>query len=136
MTHQAERSRDDLGRGSVLRSPRSDGSSPTRERQNSPTRPAQCAADITRSVRALGLEIRVGLPTGEVEFVGDDVRGIAVHTAARVLALAGPGEVLASSTTGGLLEGSGIELDDAGLHEMQGLAGPRQVFRLVLPPTP
>jgi class 3 adenylate cyclase len=102
---------------------------------DSPTRAVQCAAEMTRSVRAIGLEIRVGVHTGEVELVGDDVRGIAVHTAARVLALAGPGEVLVSATTGGLLEGSGLMLIDAGVHELKGLAGPRQVFRLVAPPT-
>lgn len=103
---------------------------------DSPTRAVRCALDMTRSVRAIGLEIRVGLHTGEIELVGDDVRGIAVHTAARILALAGPGEVLVSSTTGGLLEGSGIELEDAGMHELKGLSGPRQMFRLVVPPTP
>jgi class 3 adenylate cyclase len=102
---------------------------------DSPTRAARCAADMTRSVRAIGLEIRVGLHTAEIELVGDDVRGIAVHTAARVLALAGSGEVLVSSATGGLLEGSGIELEDAGLHELKGLSGARQLFRLVVPPT-
>lgn len=102
---------------------------------DSPTHAAQCGVDMTRSVRSLGLEIRVGLHTGEIEFVGDDVRGIAVHTAARVLALAGSGEVLVTSTTGGLLENSGIELEDAGLHEMKGLSGPRQVFRVVVPAT-
>jgi len=102
---------------------------------DSPTRAVRCAFDMTRSVRAIGLEIRVGLNTGEIELVGDDVRGVAVHTAARILALAGPGEVLVSSTTGGLLEGSGIELEDAGIHELKGLEGPRQVFRLVVAPT-
>jgi class 3 adenylate cyclase len=60
---------------------------------------------------------------------------IAVHVAARVQALAGPGEVLVSSTTSGLLEGSGMVLEDAGLHELKGLSGMRQVFRLVLPQT-
>jgi class 3 adenylate cyclase len=103
---------------------------------DSPTRAARCALAMTRTVRAVGLEIRAGLHTGEVELVGDDVRGIAVHTAARILALAGPGEVLVSSSTGGLLEGSGIELEDAGLHEMKGLSGMRQVFRLVVSPAP
>ncbi|MFI5259459.1 MAG: adenylate/guanylate cyclase domain-containing protein [Candidatus Limnocylindrales bacterium] len=103
---------------------------------DSPTRAARCALGMTRSVRAIDLEIRGGLHTGEIELVGDDVRGIAVHTAARIMALAGPGEVLVSSTTGGLLEGSGIELEDAGIHELKGLSGPRQVFRLVVPPTP
>ncbi len=103
---------------------------------DSPTRAVRCAAEMTRSARAIGLEIRVGLHTGEVELVGDDVRGIAVHTAARVLALAGPDEVLVSSTTNGLLEGSGLVLEDAGAHELKGLAGTRQLFRLVVPRTP
>jgi len=98
---------------------------------DSPTRAVQCAAEMTRSTRAIGIEIRVGLHTGDVELVGDDVRGIVVHTAARILALAGPGEVLLSSTTGGLVEGSGMVLEDAGTHELKGLAGPRQVYRLV-----
>ena len=102
---------------------------------DSPTRAVQCAAAMTRSTRAIEIEIRVGVHTGEVELVGDDVRGIAVHTAARVLALAGPGEVLVSSTTNGLLEGSGMVLEDAGTHELKGLAGTRQVFRLVVPRT-
>jgi class 3 adenylate cyclase len=100
---------------------------------DSPTRAVQCAAAMTRSVRAIGIEIRVGVHTGEIELVGDDVRGIAVHTAARVLALASPNEVLVSATTAGLLEGSGMELEDAGTHELKGLAGARQLFRLVAP---
>ena len=62
--------------------------------------------------------------------MGDDVRGLAVHTAARVMALAGPGEVLVSAATAALLEGSGLVLEDAGTHELKGLPGPRQVFRL------
>jgi class 3 adenylate cyclase len=103
---------------------------------DSPTRAARCAVEITRSVRAIGLEIRAALHSGEIELVGDDVRGIAVHTAARVLALAGPSEVLVSSTTAGLLEGSGLVLEDAGVHELKGLPGTRQVFRLVVPETP
>ncbi len=63
------------------------------------------------------------------------MRGIAVHAAARVLSLAGPDEVLVSSTTSDLLEGSDLVLEDAGRHEMKGLSGARQVFRLVLPPS-
>jgi class 3 adenylate cyclase len=100
---------------------------------DSPTRAVQCAAEMTRSARAIDLEIRVGVHTGEIELVGDDVGGIAVHVAARVLALAGPNEVLVSSTTSGLLEGSGLLLQDAGSHELKGLPGARQVFRLVVP---
>ena len=87
--------------------------------------------DEPRSARAIDLPIRVGVHTGEVEFVGDDVRGIAVHTAARILGLAGPNEILISSTTGDLLDGSDLILEDAGLHELKGLTGARQVFRLV-----
>ncbi len=98
---------------------------------DSPTRAVQCAIAMVHSVRALGLEIRAGVHSGEVELVGDDVRGIAVHTAARLLALAGPGEVFISSTTAALVEGSGVALEDAGIHELKGLAGVRQVFRLV-----
>jgi class 3 adenylate cyclase len=101
---------------------------------DSPTRAVRCASEMTRSAKALGLEIRVGMHTGEVELVGDDVRGIAVHAAARVLGLAGPGEVLVSATTSGLVEGSGVVLEDAGVHELKGLPGARQVFRLVAPP--
>ncbi len=100
---------------------------------DSPTRAVRCAGEMARSARAIGLEIRVGVHTGEVELVGDDVRGIAVHTAARVLALAGPSEVLVSSTTSGLLEGSSLVLEDAGIHELKGLSGARQLFRLVAP---
>jgi class 3 adenylate cyclase len=103
---------------------------------DSATRAVRCAAAMTRSARAINLPIRVGLHTGEVEFVGDDVRGIAVHAAARVMSLAGPNEVMVSSTTSGLLEGSDLVLEDAGVHELKGLSGARQVFRLVIPPTP
>jgi class 3 adenylate cyclase len=97
---------------------------------DSATRAVRCAAAMTRSTQAMALPIRVGLHTGEVEFVGGDVRGIAVHAAARVMALAGPNEVMVSSTTSGLLEGSDLVLVDAGLHELKGLSGARQVFRL------
>jgi class 3 adenylate cyclase len=97
---------------------------------DSPTRAVRCAAAMIGAARAVGVEIRVGVHTGEVELVGDDVRGIAVHVAARILALAGAGEVMVSSTTAELLEGSGLQLSDAGRHELKGLTGDRQVFRL------
>lgn len=98
---------------------------------DSPARAARCAVAMARSVASIDLAIRVGLHTGEIELVGDDVRGIAVHTAARLMALAGPGEVLLSATTVGLLEGSGLRVESAGHHDLKGLAGPREVFRLV-----
>ena len=64
-------------------------------------------------------------------FVGGQARGIAVHTAARVAALAGPGEVLVSGTTHDLLDGSGLRFEDRGPHELKGLDGPRAIFALV-----
>jgi class 3 adenylate cyclase len=86
---------------------------------------------MTRSARDVGLEVRVGLHSGEVEFVGDNVRGVTVHAAARVLSLAGASEVIVSNTTRDLLEGSGIDLVDAGRHVLKGLSGERQVYRVV-----
>jgi class 3 adenylate cyclase len=67
-----------------------------------------------------------------VEFIGNDARGLAVHAAARVMSVGGPSEVLVSSTTYDLLEGSGLSLEEAGTHEMKGLPGARKVFRLVV----
>lgn len=94
-------------------------------------RAVRCAAAMARSARDMGLPIRLGVHTGEVEFVGGDARGLAVHVAARVMSLAGSDEVLVSSTTYDLLEGSGLTLVDAGTHEMKGLPGARKVFRLI-----
>jgi len=95
------------------------------------TRAVRCGMAMIRSAGALGLSIRVGVHTGEVEFVGEEARGLAVHAAARVMALAGPDEVLVSSTTRDLLEGSGVVLEDAGAHELKGLPGVRAVSRVV-----
>jgi class 3 adenylate cyclase len=100
---------------------------------DSPTRAVRCAAAMVRSIRAIDLDIRVGVHTGEVETVGDDVRGIAVHVAARLLALAGPDEVIVSQTTADLIEGSGLEFEDIGGRELKGLPGTRRVFRLAPP---
>jgi class 3 adenylate cyclase len=74
-------------------------------------------------VRRLGLEIRVGLHTGECEVHGNTVAGIAVHIGARVSALARPGEVLVSSTVRDLVAGSGIEFEERGEHELKGVPG-------------
>ncbi len=99
------------------------------------TRAVRCAAAMTRSAQETGVSIRAGIHTGEIEFVGTDVRGLAVHAAARVMSLAGPNEVAVSSTTKDLLEGSGLILEDAGIHELKGLSGGRQIFRVVIPST-
>jgi class 3 adenylate cyclase len=95
------------------------------------TRAARCGAAMARSAKALGLAIRVGVHTGEVEIVGSNARGLAVHAAARVMSIARGGEVLVSSTTKDLLEGSGLDLEDAGTHELKGLAGERHLYRLM-----
>jgi len=87
---------------------------------------------MLRSATAIGLAIRVGVHTGEVEVTDDDVRGIAVHTAARILALASADEALFSAATAGLVDGPGLSFEDAGSHELKGLAGARQVSRLVV----
>jgi class 3 adenylate cyclase len=100
---------------------------------DSATRAVRCAASMIASARAMDLPIRIGLNTGEIEFVGDDIRGIAVHAAARLLDLAALNEVLISPTTRDLIEGSDLVLEDAGVRELKGLTGPRQVFRVVLP---
>jgi class 3 adenylate cyclase len=97
------------------------------------TKAVRCAAAMTRSANDLGLAIRVGIHTGEVEFVGTDVRGVTVHTASRVMSLAGSNEVFVSSTTRDLLDGSDVLLEEAGAHELKGLSGQRLVFRLARP---
>jgi class 3 adenylate cyclase len=94
------------------------------------TNAVRSGAAMVRAAEALGIEIRVGVHTGEVEFIDDNVRGVAVHAAARVLSVAGPSEVVVSDTTHGLLEGSGVAFEDAGLHSLKGLSGQRQLFRL------
>jgi class 3 adenylate cyclase len=88
------------------------------------------AAAIREAAHGLGLEIRAGVHTGEVELTADDVRGIAVHTAARIMAVAESGEILVSSTVMDLLDGSGLTFEDAGIHELKGLHGARQLYRL------
>jgi class 3 adenylate cyclase len=95
-----------------------------------PVRAVRCAEAMTATTQGGALPLRVGIHTGEIALVGDNPRGIAVHAAARVMALGGPGEVMVSSTTFELLEGSGIALEDAGEHDLKGLPGPRRVFRL------
>jgi pimeloyl-ACP methyl ester carboxylesterase len=93
-----------------------------------PARAIRSAKAITEAVRGLGLEVRAGLHTGEVELAGDDVRGIAVHTGARVAAQAGPSEVLVSQTVKDLVAGSGIELEDRGAHELKGVPGEWRLY--------
>jgi class 3 adenylate cyclase len=83
---------------------------------------------IASAVEPLGIQVRCGIHTGEVELEAGNVRGLAVHAAARVLGLAGPGEVLVSWTTRDLLAGTRLELEHRGTHELKGLPEPRSVF--------
>jgi class 3 adenylate cyclase/pimeloyl-ACP methyl ester carboxylesterase len=93
-----------------------------------PARAIRCAASMGEAVRSLGIDIRAGLHAGEVELRGDDIGGIAVHTAARVMGEAGPGEILVSSTVKDLVVGSGIEFVDRGEHRLRGLEGQWRLF--------
>ena len=94
-----------------------------------PSRAISAATAIRDRVRDLGLEIRAGLHTGECELLpDDDVGGLAVHIGARVSSLAGPGEVLVSSTVRDLIVGSGQTLTDRGEHELKGVPGPWRIF--------
>jgi class 3 adenylate cyclase len=96
-----------------------------------PARAVRCALGIAEGVQPLGLEIRAGIHTGEVQMNGDDVRGIAVHVGARVGALAGAGEVLVSSTVRDLVAGSGLSFEDAGEHELKGVPDRWRLYRVV-----
>jgi class 3 adenylate cyclase/pimeloyl-ACP methyl ester carboxylesterase len=93
-----------------------------------PARAVRCACAIRDAVRALDLEIRAGLHTGEIELAVTGVEGIAVHIGARVAALAGAGEVLVSSTVKDLVVGSGIEFADRGTHELRGVPDAWRVY--------
>jgi class 3 adenylate cyclase len=93
-----------------------------------PARAIQCALAIAESVRSLGLEVRVGLHSGEVELMEEDVGGIAVHIAARVGALAEAGEVLVSSTVKDLVAGSGIRFVDRGAQQLKGVSDEWRLF--------
>jgi class 3 adenylate cyclase len=92
-----------------------------------PQRAIRCAMAIRDAVQALGIEVRAGLHTGECEVRGDDIGGIAVHIGARVSALAGPSDVLVSSTLRDLVIGSGLEFEERGTHE-QGVPGEGRLF--------
>jgi pimeloyl-ACP methyl ester carboxylesterase len=88
-----------------------------------PARAIRCGRAIVEAARSLGLQVRVGLHCGEVELIGDDVAGIAVHVAARVAALASPGELLATTTVRDLVAGSGIRFLDRGTQHLKGTNG-------------
>jgi class 3 adenylate cyclase len=99
---------------------------------DAPARAIQCALAIREAARGLGLEVRAGVHTGEVARKRDDKpRGIAVVTCARIMSLAGAGEVLVSTTTRELVGGSALQFEDRGEHVLKGIDGTRQVFAAV-----
>jgi class 3 adenylate cyclase len=95
-----------------------------------PARGVRCALAIRDAVRPLGLEVRAGLHTGELEVINDKVGGIAVHIGARVGAIASAGEILVSNTVKDLVVGSGLIFQDAGEHELKGIADRWRLYRV------
>jgi class 3 adenylate cyclase len=93
-----------------------------------PARAVRCACGIRDAVREIGLEVRAGLHTGEVERRGKDISGLAVHIGARVSAIAQASEVLVTSTVQMLVLGSGIQFVDRGLHALKGVTEPWQIY--------
>jgi class 3 adenylate cyclase len=98
---------------------------------DTPARAVRGAAAMVDAATALGLTARAGVHAGEVELEGEEVRGIAVHAAARILGAAQPGEVLVSTTVRDLLSGSGLEFADRGEFQLRGLDGRRSLAALV-----
>jgi class 3 adenylate cyclase len=97
-------------------------------RFDGPARAIRCALAISTASRGLGTLVRAGVHTGECELIGNDVAGLTVHIGARVAALAGPGEVLVSSTVKDLVVGSDLSFQERGRQELKGIPGEWQVF--------
>jgi pimeloyl-ACP methyl ester carboxylesterase len=93
-----------------------------------PARGIRCACAIVEAVGGLGIQIRAGLHTGEVEVIAEDMAGIAVHTGARIAATAGPSEVIVSSIVKDLVAGSGLSFEDRGVHHLKGVMGEWHLF--------
>ncbi|MBS0367474.1 MAG: tetratricopeptide repeat protein [Proteobacteria bacterium] len=93
-----------------------------------PERAVRCGLAVSRAVKPLGIDIRAGVHTGELEVIGEKVGGIGLHTGARVAGIAGPGEVLVSSTVKDLVAGSGLHFQDRGVHALKGIPGEWHLF--------
>jgi class 3 adenylate cyclase len=96
-----------------------------------PARAVRCALEMSERVRDLGIEIRIGLHTGECEVIDNKVGGISVSIGARVAGFAGPSEVLVSQTVKDLVAGSGLSFEDAGEHELKGVPDRWRLYRIV-----
>lgn len=93
-----------------------------------PARGIRCARAIRDDARKLGIDIRAGLHTGECELIGEDIGGLGVHIAARVVGLANPSEVLVSRTVTDLVAGSGIAFEPRGAQQLKGVPGTWELF--------
>ena len=91
-------------------------------------RAIQAAVDLRDAIGEMGLQVRAGVHTGEVEVVPGNIRGLAVHETARIMALAGAGEILVSNTTRELAAAAAVKFEDRGIHELKGIPVPRSVF--------
>ena len=100
-----------------------------------PGRAIACALELTRSLRALGIEIRAGVNMGEVEVMGPKVGGIAVHVGSRVMSLASSGEVWVSGTVRDLMAGSDVRFEDRGVHQLKGVPGDWHLYSVDAPPS-
>ena len=100
-----------------------------------PARAIRCAVAIRQAALADGLAVRAAVHVGEVEAVGEQIRGLAVHEAARIAAAAGPGEILVTQTTRDLAASAGLVFEDRGSHTLKGIPEPRRLFALVESPT-
>ena len=90
----------------------------------------RCAMAMRDATRALRIEVRIGVHTGEVEVLPNDIGGVAVHAAARIMALGSPSDIIVSSVTRGLVEGSGLRFTERGRHQVKGVKQPIEVFLL------
>jgi class 3 adenylate cyclase len=100
-------------------------------RFDSPGSAVRCAAGVVESAGRLGLKVRAGVHSGEVEVVGRELRGVAVHLAARIMGAAAPDEVLVSATTRDLVAGAGLEFQERGTFELKGISGTRTLYALL-----
>lgn len=96
-----------------------------------PARAVRCGCAMSEAVRELGIEIRVGLHTGEYELIGNEIAGVAIHIAARVMSKANANQVWVSSTVKDLIAGSGIEFQDRGIHSLKGVPGEWHLYQVV-----
>jgi class 3 adenylate cyclase len=93
-------------------------------------RAVRCARELRDAAESLRIRVRVAVHTGEIEMAGTDIRGVAIHEASRILALAGPGEILVSAVTAGLVGEIATAFEDRGEHELRGISGPRRLYAL------